>query len=299
MTDRDEHSDSTDQPSSTSFGDQLHPADAGGLGPASRTGGTVSRNRRGLERLRAVNSSQVAAPVEIVATGPPPRDAELGAEESAVDPNPLERATGASTAEGAEPTSQSQMLKDLPVTADSNTPSRRADPAEPSAKVGTRRILGALALVLAAVVAFLAFTLISGPASQGAGTGLQAQFDRRTAVTTAARQFSVNFFTYDYRTLDRDLKRVTDQSTGAFYADYVRQEPNLRPLLTKVKIHATATVGAAGVSIIARDQAIVLVTIDQSIVNITTKNGQRRWRLKLTMQETPRGWLAVDVLPVQ
>jgi len=161
------------------------------------------------------------------------------------------------------------------------------------------RALLALALVLALVVAGLtALTVTTSASGRSASSVLQEQVDRRAAATTAARQFTVNFFTYDYRTLDRDLKRVVDQSTGAFRQDYISKEPQVKKLLSQEKARTSCTIGAAGVSLLAKDQAIVLVTVDELISNIITKTGEQRWRLKLTMQQTPAGWLATDITPI-
>lgn len=157
----------------------------------------------------------------------------------------------------------------------------------------------ALAGVLVLVVVGLAALFITTSTGSTSASDLQVQVDRRTAATSAARQFAVNFMSYDYRTLDRDLTRVTDQLTPVFQKDFLNQEKNLRPLLAKEKVVAKGTVLGAGLSIIAKDQAVVLVAINQDVQNIVQKNGQKRWRLKCTMTDTPSGWQAADVTPVE
>ncbi len=255
--------------------------------PASVESGVPARGRGGLARLR---QAQIGPDAAVASSG----EAQSATGTTRLDPSPTSPPpTAPEQDQPAAAAAHSSLL-------DAGHPSGER-PAANASRARTRpsRLLLSLAAVLVLAVAGLTvLNLTSDSKSASASSGLQEQFDRRAAAASAARQFAVNFFTYDYRSLDRDLKRVTDQSSGAFQKDYISKEPQLRKLIPQAKVVATSTVSTAGVSLLAKDQAIVLVTADQLVNSLVAKNGQNRYRLKLTMQQTPTGWLAADVTPV-
>lgn len=252
--------------------------------PPVSGGSGRGRSRGGLDRLRQSQETTDS-------TAPPKTPALPAAADAATAPTDVPQAD--SEREAAAPEAGSEAPS-------AQAPSPQAPPEPANHRRRPAPVLLALAVVLALVVIALGIAVgkTAASASNSQASPLQEQFDRRAAATSAARQFAVNFFTYDYHNLDRDLKRVVDQSTGAFQKDYISKEPQLKVLLPKAKVVATAKITEAGVSLLAKDQAIVLVTADQTVNNLVNKNGQNRYRLKLTMQQTPQGWLAADVTPV-
>jgi hypothetical protein len=163
------------------------------------------------------------------------------------------------------------------------------------------RVLAALVAGVLAVAVLLTFVLrwddqltgsSSGSATASANGG-QANSDARLAALRAARQFAVSFFTYDYRNIDAYLRRVEAASTGGFRSDFVSKEKTLKTVVAQLKTVAKGSVPEAGAGIFALSgsTAICFVAADFNASNAVTKNGQERYRVKLTLQLVKGQWL--------
>ncbi len=166
------------------------------------------------------------------------------------------------------------------------------------------RRLPVAVLALAVVVAVLATFVVSGwgRLSGGSDTGkggsapaAASSQDRFTALR-AARQFAVSFFTYDYRKIDEYFRRVEAGSTGSFRADFVSKEKVLKTTLNQLKTVATGKVSdsGAGIAQISGNNAVALVAADLTASNAVTRNGEKRYRVKLALQRVNGTWLVSD-----
>jgi hypothetical protein len=125
--------------------------------------------------------------------------------------------------------------------------------------------------------------------------------EKRTEATGTARRFAVTFFTTDYKTIDQYSDQVAALSTGAFLTDFNSKRAQLKSLTTQAQSQATGRVLTSGVSKVAGDTVEVLVVADQSITNATTKGKAptvQRYRVRVTVQKTPKGWLVSGLDPV-
>ena len=248
---------------------------------------TPGRTRTGLAKLRG---------------SAPPAPPEPVTEVAADTDYDTETAAPTAPSAPAPPAFADPVAVDLTKPGPASTGSTPSGGARP---VAARRLLvGVVALTV--VLALLLWGAISwgGQAFRGsrtstgaaAGTAAQGTPDDRLAVLRAGRQFAVSFFTYDYRKVDDYLHRVENASTGSFRADFVSKEKTLKTVVTQLKTVATGQVPDTGAGIVQLkgDNAVVLVAANFNASNAVTKNGQRRYRMKLALQRVKGGWLVSD-----
>jgi hypothetical protein len=176
-------------------------------------------------------------------------------------------------------------------------------PAAGKRRVGRRAIAALVALVVAIVV-LVPLVLINpfdsttkSSTATGPGSGSGGTPAERLAVVRAARQFTVSFFTYDYRKIDTYLRRIEAASTGAFRKDFVSKESTLKTVVTQLKTVATGEVpdNGAGLFQLNGDNATVLVAANLNATNAVTKNGQQRYRVKIALQLVKGTWLVTNL----
>jgi hypothetical protein len=174
-------------------------------------------------------------------------------------------------------------------------------------------LTGVIALAVAAVV-LLTFVILrwDGGSAQsgkpaaaastdaGAATGADPDADERLAAVRAARQFAVSFFTYDYRNIDAYFRRIEALSTGSFRADFVSKEKTLKTVVSQLKTVAKGQVPDAGAGIfaLADGKAVAFVAANLNASNAVTKNGQQRYRVKLSLQKVHGAWLVSNFAEV-
>lgn len=115
---------------------------------------------------------------------------------------------------------------------------------------------------------------------------------RRQEILQTARQQGVNITTLDHRTVDRDLKRVLDLSTGTFRKEFRAGTKNLTDLVVKNKATSTGEVLEAGIVTADSDSARVLVVADATVGNSASAQPQvRHYRMQLDMVRRGNRWL--------
>jgi hypothetical protein len=129
---------------------------------------------------------------------------------------------------------------------------------------------------------------------------VKALVEKREAGLVAARQFAITFFTFDYRKVDDFTRQVQAMTVGDFNRDFTNRQGDLRSTLQQVESVASARVLSAGVSKVSNDIVEVLIVADQDVRNKASqgKTVTNRYRLAVTVQQTPRGWLVNGVNPV-
>jgi hypothetical protein len=185
-------------------------------------------------------------------------------------------------------------------------PALDAAPLEGTAAPGGK---GPGALVLATVailvvaIAVLVFFVSTNPfdsssksSSDTAAAGNGGTPDQRLAVVRSARQFTVSFFTYDYRNIDAYFKRIEAASAGAFRTDFVSKEKTLKTVVSELKTVATGQVPDTGAGLfqLNGDKATALIAANFNASNAVTKNGQKRYRVKIALQRIKGVWLVTN-----
>ena len=238
----------------------------------------ATRSRTGLAKLRgdlAASADDVTPPAAAQATEQPPAETEVRAPASGVVT--LERV--ASPEPGEEP----ESTPDVP---DAPRPPRRLR----AAAVG---LVLALVVLLVLVIAFA--SRLSGSSKAPSATS-QGTPEERLVTVRAARQFAVSFFTYDYRRIGDYTKRIEASTTGNFRADFVSKEKTLKTVVTQLKTVATGQVPdtGAGLYTLSGDNATVLVAVNLKASNAVTKDGEKRYRVKIAMHRVNGTWLVSD-----
>ena len=144
-------------------------------------------------------------------------------------------------------------------------------------------VVALLAAVVAVVLAHLA------------GATAQARED----ALVAARTRLPDLLSYDRTSLDEDLERALDQTTGAFTADYRRILTDVvEPTAKRRGISTSASVSAAGVVSGDRDEVVVLVFLTQR----TTAKGDAASlsgsRVEVTLARAGESWKIAGLKPV-
>ncbi|MDO3637115.1 mammalian cell entry protein [Mycolicibacterium arseniciresistens] len=112
----------------------------------------------------------------------------------------------------------------------------------------------------------------------------------------AGETVAENLTTIDYRTADRDVRRVLDSSTGLFHADFAKRSRDFVDTVRTSESVSTGTVNGAGIESLDADGARVLVAV--TVETVTKDSGgaaPRSWRLRITVVESDSALKASDV----
>ena len=118
----------------------------------------------------------------------------------------------------------------------------------------------------------------------------------RTSALSAARTYTVELASYNYRDLDRDFSAVAANSTPSFRRTFAESSDALKSTLSRYKATAAASVVSAGVVSASTSRAVVLVFLDQKIANSTqTKPTTDRSQVEITLVTSGGRWLVDKV----
>jgi Mce-associated membrane protein len=118
------------------------------------------------------------------------------------------------------------------------------------------------------------------------------------AAATAAQDLS----SYDYRTLESDIKTAANQTTGKLKTDYEKQAQQIVATARQQQAVVNGQAIKSGVVSASPDEVVVLVFLNQSTSKAASAEGEQRTpnqlRLLLTMDKVGSRWLVskVDVL---
>jgi hypothetical protein len=167
-----------------------------------------------------------------------------------------------------------------------------------------RRSFTLLVCLVVALVALLVVELVRGPAKSGTqslGTGASPAADP-ASLSNAALQEAIDegpiLFSYDYRTLSKDLAAARAETTGAFTKQFDSVSvPAVTPLAKKYQVIVTAKVLAATVVDNSNLKQIkVMLFLDQVVKNSQLAAPRLDAnRTILTMVPVGRGWKVAGV----
>jgi Mce-associated membrane protein len=109
----------------------------------------------------------------------------------------------------------------------------------------------------------------------------------RSLLIEAARQGVVNLTTIDYTTVDADIARILDSSTGAFHDDFQQRSKPFAEVVRQVKSTSEGTVTAAALASQQGDQAEVLLSVSMKMTNAGVAEAEARsWRMRVSVLKT-------------
>jgi len=138
--------------------------------------------------------------------------------------------------------------------------------------------------------------VIAALAGVGGWLGYRAYQDReaqaqRNLYVQVARQTAVNLTTIDYTRVDADIKRILESATGGFYDDFQKRSQPFVDVVKKVQSKSEGTVAEAALLSETKDQAQVLVAVSvkTTIAAAPEEQEPRRWRMRISVQQTDDG----------
>jgi Mce-associated membrane protein len=141
-------------------------------------------------------------------------------------------------------------------------------------------------------------TAAPGPGATAATTVIAAapKDPLAQSALATARQYALDFSTYDYRHIDQDFAKIASELTPAFRTEYQKTSASLKSIVVQYRGVATATVQGMGITSLTANQAVVVVFLDQQVTNTSTKTPRiDRNRLQITLQRNGSGWLMSDL----
>lgn len=135
-------------------------------------------------------------------------------------------------------------------------------------------------------------------------TGLQAReataaADARSDALAAAKSRVPDLLSYENATLEDDLARALDQTTGSFADDYGTILTDVvTPTATERKISTSASVSAAGVVRGDRDEVVVLLFLTQTTTAADAGTSVSGSRVEVTMTRDGTTWKIAGLKPV-
>jgi Mce-associated membrane protein len=173
--------------------------------------------------------------------------------------------------------------------ADATEPVDEKTPAE-SAKTPARRRLSDTGMLLTVgLVTIAALTVLGGWLGYRVHQDHAAQAQRNLYVQVA-RQTAVNLTTIDYTRVDADIKRILESATGNFYDDFQQRSQPFVDVVKKVQSKSEGTIAEAALVSETKGQAQVLVAVSvKTTIAAAPEQEPRRWRMRITVQQTGDG----------
>lgn len=148
---------------------------------------------------------------------------------------------------------------------------------------------GVAAVVLALLVAATAVALWRDLQTRRAE-------DARTQMVAAGREGALALTNVDHNEVDRDVQRILDASTGAFYDDFAQRADTFKAAARKAQSTSVGTVKEAGLESVDGDMAQVLVALNVMTSNRGTPAQQPAlWRTRVTVTKADDGFKVSSV----
>ncbi|ORV41139.1 hypothetical protein AWC02_17085 [Mycolicibacter engbaekii] len=192
----------------------------------------------------------------------------------------LQRESGSAGTTGDEPDADEPLSA---AAAPAAEPAGSAEPAEQLAQPGrlrSRLRWAAATLAVLAIGGLIAADVLILVNHRGV-----AQRQRQSAeYAAAARQGVVTLMSLNYETVDDDVKRIIDNSTGEFKKDFESHLEDFTKTARTSKTVTEATATVSGVESMSENEAVVLVAASTKVTNTAgAKDEPRNWRLTVHM----------------
>ncbi|WP_445169953.1 serine/threonine-protein kinase [Mycolicibacterium sp. Dal123E01] len=107
----------------------------------------------------------------------------------------------------------------------------------------------------------------------------------------AGEKFAVYLTTISHATVDIDVDRILDNSTGSFHDDFARRAEAFKQTVRQAKSVSVGKVTAAGLEELESDRATVLVAITVNTTNTDAPQQEpRSWRMRLGIVHIDGGY---------
>lgn len=159
-------------------------------------------------------------------------------------------------------------------------------------RVPTRGFLIGLAATLVIAIA----AAVGGGISWTNLRAEQAAQSRDEQVLETARQVVVNLVTLRHQSVDEDIQRVADGTTGPFRDQFTSASGSFGDVLNQGQVESTGEVKEAGLVEADDDHAVVLAAVTSTVKNTEAPDGEIRvYRMKVSLDSVDGNWLVSDV----
>jgi Mce-associated membrane protein len=150
-------------------------------------------------------------------------------------------------------------------------------------------------VALAVVLVALTLAILAGLQAHLAAATAEARADALAAAKTRVPAL----LSYDKASLDHDLDRAIEQTTGSFTDDYRTILTDVvKPTAARRGISTTALVSAAGVVSGNRDEVVVLVFLTQTTTARGDHSAVSGSRVEVTLKRSGNDWKIAGLKPV-
>ncbi|EID77086.1 MULTISPECIES: hypothetical protein [Rhodococcus] len=148
----------------------------------------------------------------------------------------------------------------------------------------------------AAVVLVAVAALVVGGISWTNLRAEQTAQSRDQQVLETARQVVVNLVTLRHQSVDEDIQRVADGTTGPFRDQFTSASGSFGDVLNQGQVESTGEVKEAGLVKADDDHAVVLAAVTSTVKNTEAPDGEIRvYRMKVSLDSVDGRWLVSDV----
>ncbi|WP_368680139.1 hypothetical protein R1X32_05800 (plasmid) [Rhodococcus opacus] len=164
--------------------------------------------------------------------------------------------------------------------------------ADSEVRQSTRGFIATMAAI--ALVALAA--LVVGGVSWTNLRAEQAAQSRDEQILETARQVVVNLVTLRHQSVDEDIQRVADGTTGPFRDQFTSASGNFGDVLNQGQVESTGEVKEAGLVTSDDEHAVVLAAVTSTVKNTEAPDGEIRvYRMKVSLDSVDGNWLVSDV----
>ena len=154
---------------------------------------------------------------------------------------------------------------------------------------------GFVAVMSTLVVTSIVATVIGGVSLSSLRTE-QANDARDSQILNSVRQVVVDLVTLRHQSVDEDIQRVADGTTGAFREQFISASGSFGDVLSTGQVESTGEVKEAGIVTADDNHAVALAAVASTVKNTEAPNGEIRvYRMKVTLDAVNDQWLVSDV----
>ncbi|QZS52613.1 hypothetical protein [Rhodococcus opacus] len=124
----------------------------------------------------------------------------------------------------------------------------------------------------------------------------EAAATRDVTILDTATQMATNLVTLRHQSIDDDIKRVADGTTGPFHDQFATSSGGFGDVLNEGQVESTGEVKSAGIVDSTEDHATVLAAVTSTVKNTEAPDGEMRvYRMKMTLDLVDGHWLVSNV----
>lgn len=230
------------------------------------------------------------------------QDAGSAPQETSSTPPPIPEKTSGSSSEAAAesaaaaapPADASSESSDAPSEGSATKTSLRDRVKIPEGMLGRSGIVTIVLGVLVVLLALMLFLPGIMPVKLGAAkkaSNVEVEQD----IEAVASRFAKNLLTFDYRTLEEDLRRIAQDATGTFEREF-EEVSAVSGNVVDAEAVSKGEVQAVSVTSRSDDSSTALVFLKRTIENKSQPEPRTQFQfLELTLVNTSDGWRVDDV----